>query len=45
MALPSAVLDGLLAWVVVPLVRGAVRTEALRVPHPVGELSVERAGG
>jgi hypothetical protein len=45
MALPSAVLDGLLAWVVVPLVRGAVRTEALRAPHPVGELSVERAGG
>jgi cell shape-determining protein MreD len=45
MALPSAVLDGLLAGVVVPLVRGAVRTEALRAPHPVVELSVERAGG
>lgn len=45
MTLPSAVLDALLACAVVPLVGAAVRTEALRAPHPVGELSVERSGG
>lgn len=45
MALPSAVVDALLACGVVPIVRAAVRTEALRAPHAVVELSVERSRG
>jgi cell shape-determining protein MreD len=45
MALPSAVVDAVLAGAVVPLVRAAVRTEALRAPNPVIELSLERSRG
>ncbi len=43
MALPSAVLDAMLACAIVPLVRAVMRTEALRAPRALVELSVERS--
>jgi hypothetical protein len=43
MALPSAVLDVVLACGVVPLVRAVMRTEALRAPRALVELNVERS--